>query len=72
VRYSTQLHALFFPLGSIRYSITMLSSRVDRDVLSTLLEKGYLISDHKLAPVRLEFPPQAVEQWLPGLYSTIS
>ena len=52
--------------------ITGYKERAARDVLSTLLAKGYLISDNKLAPVRFGFPPEAVDRWLPRLYSTIN
>lgn len=49
-------------------AITGYKERAARDVLTTLLEKGYLVSDNKLAPVRLGFPADAVERWLPKLY----
>ena len=49
-------------------AITGYKERAARDVLTTLLEKGYLVSDNKLAPVRLGFPADAVERWLPRLY----
>ena len=48
--------------------ITGYRERQARDVLSKLLENGYLTSATERGPVRLGFPPQAVERWLPGLY----
>lgn len=49
-------------------AITGYKERAARDVLTTLLENGYLVSDNKLAPVRLGFPADAVQRWLPRLY----
>jgi Fic family protein len=49
-------------------AITGYKERAARDVLTALLEKGYLVSDNKLARVRLGFPAEAVERWLPKLY----
>ncbi len=49
-------------------TLTGYKERAAREVLTALLEKGYLVSDHKLAPVRLGFPAEAVERWLPRLY----
>lgn len=49
-------------------AITGYKERAARQVLTTLLEKGYLVSDNKLAPVKLGFPTDAVERWLPKLY----
>ena len=48
--------------------ITGYRERQARDILSKLLEKGYLTSATERGPVRLGFPPEAVERWLPGLY----
>ena len=48
--------------------ITGYRERQARDVLSKLLEKGYLTSATERGPVRLGFPPEAVDRWLPGLY----
>lgn len=48
--------------------ITQYKERAARDVLSTLLEKGYLVADNERGPVRLGFPPEARERWLPRLY----
>jgi len=50
--------------------ITGYKERKSRDVLAALLEKGYLISGNERGPVRLGFPPEAVERWLPKLYPT--
>ena len=50
--------------------ITGYRERQARDVLSKLLEKGYLTSATERGPVRLGFPPEAIERWLPGLYPT--
>ncbi len=48
--------------------ITGYQERTARDVLTTLLAKGYLVSDNERGPVRLGFPVEAVERWLPKLY----
>ena len=48
--------------------ITGYQERQARGILSKLLEKGYLTSSTERGPVRLDFPPEAVERWLPGLY----
>ena len=48
--------------------ITGYQERQARGILSKLLEKGYLTSSTERGPVRLGFPPEAVERWLPGLY----
>ena len=48
--------------------ITGYRERQARGVLSKLLEKGYLTSATERGPVRLGFPPEAIERWLPGLY----
>jgi Fic family protein len=48
--------------------ITGYQERAARDVLGLLLEKGYLKSDNARGPVRLGFPIDAVERWLPQLY----
>ena len=50
--------------------ITGYRERQARGVLSKLLEKGYLTSATERGPVRLGFPPEAIERWLPGLYPT--
>lgn len=48
--------------------ITGYKSRAAREVLSSLVKKGYLVSDSEKGPVRLGFPPEATERWLPMLY----
>ncbi|MEE8056439.1 MAG: Fic family protein [Pseudomonadales bacterium] len=48
--------------------ITRYQERQAREVLSKLLEKGYLVSATERGPVRLGFPLDAVERWLPKLY----
>ena len=49
-------------------TITGYQERKARTVLSTLLRKGYLVSDNERGPVRLGLPIEAVERWLPRLY----
>lgn len=48
--------------------ITGYQERAARDVLGALLDKRYLKSDSPKGPVRLGFPLEAVERWLPRLY----
>ena len=48
--------------------ITGYQERQARGVLSRLLEKGYLTSLTERGPVRLGFPREAIERWLPALY----
>lgn len=48
--------------------ITGYQERQARSVLSALLSQGYLVSDTKTGPVRLGFPIEAAERWLPKLY----
>ena len=48
--------------------ITGYKERAAREILGTLLQKGYLLSDNERGPVRLGFPHEAVERWLPRLY----
>lgn len=48
--------------------ITGYKERAARDVLTTLLDKGYLVSDNERGPTRLGFPIGAVERWMPRLY----
>lgn len=48
--------------------LTGYKERAARDVLTTLLEKGYLVSDNARAAVRLGLSPDAVQRWLPRLY----
>ena len=52
-------------------SITGYQERSARNVLTTLLDKGYLVSDTEKGAVRLGFPIDAVERWLPRLYPAV-
>ena len=48
--------------------ITGYQERKAREILSKLLEKGLLVSTGPRKPVRLGFPLDVVERWLPTLY----
>ena len=48
--------------------ITGYQERRGREILSTLLKKGLLVSKGPRAPVRLGFPLDVVERWFPRLY----
>ncbi len=48
--------------------ITGYKERQARDVMGALLQEGYLVSDSVRGPVRLGFPVNAIERWLPLLY----
>jgi Fic family protein len=48
--------------------ITGYKERQAREVLTELLDKKYLVSNSERGPVRLGFPIDAVERWLPRLY----
>ena len=48
--------------------ITGYQERRAREILSTLLMKGLLVSKGPRAPVRLGFPLDVVERWFPRLY----
>ena len=48
--------------------ITGYQERRGREILSTLLSKGLLVSQGPRAPVRLGFPLDVVERWFPLLY----
>ena len=39
-----------------------------RKVLGKLVEKGLLVSDTERGPVRLAFPIDVLDEWMPGLY----
>lgn len=39
-----------------------------RKVLGKLVEKGLLVSDTERGPVRLAFPLDVLDEWMPGLY----
>jgi Fic family protein len=49
-------------------SITGYGERTARTVLSSLIERGLLVSDTPKARVRLGFPLAVVERWFPALY----
>jgi Fic family protein len=42
--------------------------RQARRIVSTLLEKGVLVSDSARAPLRLAFPAALAPRWMPGLF----
>ena len=48
--------------------ITGYQERRGREILSTLLKNGLLVSKGPRAPVRLGFPLDVVERWFPRLY----
>jgi len=52
-------------------SITGYGERNARTVLSSLIERGLLVSDTPKAPVRLSFPLAVVERWFPALYPAV-
>ncbi len=49
-------------------SITGFGERTARTALSSLIERGLLVSDTPKTPVRLGFPIALVERWFPALY----
>jgi len=48
--------------------LTGYQERRGRQILAELIGKGLLVSQGPRAPVRLGFPIDVVERWLPGLY----
>lgn len=48
--------------------LTGYQERRGRQTLADLIDKGLLVSQGPKAPVRLGFPIDVVERWLPGLY----
>lgn len=48
--------------------LTGYKDRMAREVVSALLKKGLLHSNHHKDTLRLKFPLEAVERWFPGLY----
>ena len=48
--------------------LTGYRERRGRQVLSALVDRGLLVSRGPRAPVRLGFPLEVLERWLPGLY----
>ena len=51
--------------------ITGYGERMARNVVSSLIKKGYLKSDSTRAPLMLDIPIEAVERWFPRLYPTL-
>ena len=52
-------------------SLLNVQERAARNITSTLLAKGLLISGSTRSPVRLAFPMEAVERWFPSLYPAV-
>jgi Fic family protein len=50
------------------FSLIGMSERLGRDILTSLLEEGLLVSDSPRGPVRLGFPIHAAAYWFPDLY----
>jgi Fic family protein len=48
--------------------ITGYEERRARETLSTLLDRGLLVTRGPRAPVSLGFPPEVLDRWLPNLY----
>ena len=48
--------------------LTGYQERRARDVLSALVARGLLVSTTPKGPVRLGFPIDVLERWLPNLY----
>ena len=48
--------------------ITGYEERRARETLSTLLDRGLLVTTGPRAPVSLGFPPEVLDRWLPNLY----
>lgn len=51
--------------------LTGYKERMARKTVSTLLEKGLLVSDSPKGNLRLGFPLEVVERWFPALYPDI-
>lgn len=49
-------------------TITGYQERKARQILSELLDRGYLVSDGPRAPARLGFPVEVLADWFPRLY----
>lgn len=49
-------------------AITGYEERRARETLSTLLDRGLLVTTGPRAPVSLGFPPEVLDRWLPNLY----
>jgi Fic family protein len=52
-------------------ALTGYQERQARTVLTGLLERGVLVSDSPKGKVRLGFPLDIIERWLPSLYPTV-
>ena len=50
--------------------ITGYQERQGRQALAELLKRGFLVSEGPKSPVRLGFPVEAIERWIPALCST--
>lgn len=65
-----------FLMGEIKRSqiteITGYKERSAREIVSTLLKKKLLVSDHKKDNLRLGFPLEAIERYFPGLYPELN
>ncbi len=48
--------------------LTGYKERAAREVLASLLEQQYLVSDNERGPVRLGFPIGAIDRWMPRFY----
>ncbi len=48
--------------------ITGYEERRARETLSTLLDRGLLVTTGPRAPVSLGFPAEVLDRWLPNLY----
>src|SRR5581483_4958964 len=55
------------PRGEIA-SIVNTGDRQARRVVSTLIERGVLVSESSRAPLRLAFPAALASRWMPGLF----
>lgn len=55
------------PRGEAK-NITGYEERRARETLSTLLDRGLLVTTGPRAPVSLGFPAEALDRWLPNLY----
>lgn len=53
---------------SMAMQLTGYKDRQARNVLAALLDRGVLVSDSPKGPVRLGFPTDVLERWLPRLY----
>ncbi|MCP5492979.1 MAG: Fic family protein [Leptospiraceae bacterium] len=65
-----------FLMGEVKRNkateLTGYKDRMAREVISTLLKKGLVKSNHHKDTLRLAFPLEAVEKWFPGLYPELN